>query len=348
MEAFDCIILGAGPAGLKATASLITCGHKVLMLEKEENPGGKLLRWDTLFPHGEKAGDILENLLAPVRDTIRTGVNIISINNSGNYFELIDDKSNIYRSLTLVVTTGFVPFDAGIKEEYGYGIYGNVITSIELEEMFANNDIHTSDGRIPGKVAFIHCVGSRDVKVSREHCSAVCCITGIKQAVELSKRIPGIRVSCLYMDLRLHGRFYEDRYKKAQMDYRIQFIRGRLSETNQNADGTIVLRYEDTLAGRPAKMTVDLVILLVGMDPAPLPPFTREPERAVDGFFGRGLTGDITGGTSPGLFFAGTCAGPKNLAETMNEATRMAVEASKYISAFKQTKQVTSGDGVRV
>jgi heterodisulfide reductase subunit A len=199
-------------------------------------------------------------------------------------------------------------------------------------------------GKIPEKVAFIHCVGSRDIKVGNEFCSANCCITGIKQAIELKKMLPRLQVYCLYMDLRLGGRFFEDCYKNAQIDHKIQFIRGRLSETNENADHTLVLRYEDTLAGKPAKVTVDLVILLVGMQPDPsitqLMPGI-DVEIGTDGFFGTGRIYQKRSDTPEGLFFAGSCTGPKSITQSTDEAAEIAFRVNEFLK-----KKITNQSAV--
>ena len=346
---FDCIIVGAGPAGLKAGNILQNYGHKVCILEKEEAPGGKLTIWHELFPHNESAREVLPHMLSDVRPLIRTSVNIKKISRTTNQFTVLDQNDNEYKAPVLLIATGFKPFDARLKEEYGYGIYENVITSVELEEMFRNNRVTTSTGKLPEKVAFIHCVGSRDIKVGSEFCSANCCITGIKQAVELKKMFPYLNISCLYMDLRLGGRLYEYCYKTAQTDYKVQFIRGRLSETNENPDKTIVLRYEDTLAGRPAKLTVDMVILLVGMQPDHsilnlLPDIDEQVGR--DGFFGTGRIDHSYKNTDDGLFFAGSCTGPKSVTQSTDEAADIASWINIYLKKELHTETPEYNDRI--
>jgi heterodisulfide reductase subunit A len=330
----DCIIIGSGPAGLKAGTILNALGYQVCILEKERMPGGKLNTWYNLFPHYEPAHEILMQMLQDTQSMILTSVRITGISRIQECFSISDQNGNEYRASALLIATGFKPFDAHHKEEYAYGIYDNVITSVDLEEMFKNNRVVNADGNIPGKVAFIHCVGSRDIKVGNEFCSANCCITGIKQAIELKKMIPWLNVYCLYMDLRLGGRFFEDCFKMAQVKYKIQFIRGRLSETNENPDQTLVLRYEDTLAGRPAKMTVDMVVLLVGMQPdksiLKLSPVI-DGHIGPDGYFGEGRIDQSFNKKDNGLFFAGACTGPKSIIQSTDEASEVAFRIHQYL-----------------
>jgi heterodisulfide reductase subunit A len=348
---FDCIIVGAGPSGLKAARILKDCGHKVCLLEKEEIPGGKLNTWHELFPHNESAPVILQQILSGLEPDILTSIKIRTITRVADHFAVTDQNENEYRAPALLIATGFEPFDARLKEEYGYGIYDNVITSVELEQMFRNNNFSTTTGKIPDKIAFIHCVGSRDIKVGSEFCSANCCITGIKQAIELKKIFPAVHITCLYMDLRLGGRLYEYCYKTAQIDYKIQFVRGRLSEANENNDKTLVLRYEDTLAGKPAKITVDLVVLLVGMQPdhsilGLLPDIDRQVGR--DGFFGTGMIENSYRSAEDGLFFAGSCTSPKSVTQSTDESADVAFRINMYLKNKMDTQTTSYDDKIRI
>ena len=127
---FDCIIAGAGPAGLKAASLLDALGYEVYILEKEKIPGGKLNIWHELFPYNERASLIREQMLAGTSHRIRTSVTIKSISRTNGEFCLKDRNEDEYCAPALLIATGFRPFDACQKEEYGYGIYDNVITSV--------------------------------------------------------------------------------------------------------------------------------------------------------------------------------------------------------------------------
>ena len=101
---------------------------------------------------------------------------------------------------SLLLTTGFDIFEAERKEEYGYGIYDNVITSVDLEQVFnSGKPLQTARGKTPKRIGFIHCVGSRDEKAGNLHCSKVCCVTAVKQAIEVKEMLPSCRsISFLY------------------------------------------------------------------------------------------------------------------------------------------------------
>ena len=108
-----------------------------------------------------------------------------------------------------------------------------------------------ADGSRPRRIAFLHCVGSRDEKVCQQHCSKVCCITGVKQAMEMKQLFPEADVFNFYMDIRMFGPGYEEMYREAQQKYNIHFLRGRISEASPTIDGRVQIKAEDTLTGRP-------------------------------------------------------------------------------------------------
>ena len=136
---------------------------------------------------------------------IKTDIHIDDIEKEGDVFHVTFRRNNAatvqtYDVDAVVVCTGFDLFKAERKQEYGYGIYNNVITNVELERYFKTH----RDERIdePRRIGFVHCVGSRDVKVNNTYCSKVCCATALKQACEIKDEFPESDVYCFYMDLR--------------------------------------------------------------------------------------------------------------------------------------------------
>ncbi len=150
-----------------------------------------------------------------------------------------DEKSESAEAL--ILATGYELFDAHRKEEYGYGIYNNVITSADLEKMFrSGKPLTTLNGKTPRKIGIVHCVGSRDEKVGNLYCSKVCCVTGVKQAIEIKKMVPGCDVFSFYMDLRMFDRHFEEMYFEAQQKWGVNFIHGRLSECAETTEFDLV------------------------------------------------------------------------------------------------------------
>ena len=243
-----------------------------------------------------------------------------------------------YTSRALLLATGFDLFEARKKEEYGYGIYNNVITSAELEKKFkSGGGILTSEGKIPSRIGIVHCVGSRDEKVGNLYCSKVCCVTGVKQAIELKEMYPSSAVFNFYMDLRMFDRYFEELYYEAQQKWGVSFIRGRLSECAENPDGSIVVKTEDTLSGKPLKMTVDLLILLAGFVPSSRSASLVDMlglERGCDGFVSSADSHVKNNSTSlPGLFLAGALKGPSSISEAIADARAAAMQIAGYLKS---------------
>lgn len=328
-------VIGAGIAGLEAARQLAALGYKPVLIEKSSATGGHVAQWNRLFPDMTPAADVIEPLRAQTAG-VKTllGTEISAINRLKDEYNLVLSDGSSLLCQAVLFATGFRLFDASKKEEYGYGIYDRVITNRDLEHWFNTRE----DKRIsqPKAVGFVHCVGSRDLKAGNTQCSKVCCITAIKQAIEMKEEFPDAEVYCFYMDLRLFGKKYEDFYIKAQRDHGIHFIRGRVSEVGEAVDGRVVVKAEDTLNGKPVKVTLDLLVLMAGILCNPdAQRYARETGVAVDedGFLkSRDNLAAITESSRPGVFFAGACTGAKTVPETLAEARSAALAIHQYFS----------------
>lgn len=319
------LVIGGGIAGLQAAAALRDEGFEPLIIEKESSTGGHVSRWDRLFPTQKQAREVIEELTAATAGIESvTDREIVSLTPEADRVTATTTTGERFTGRAAVVATGFDLFDARLKEEYGYGLYENVITSAELEAMFRAGRVTMKNGETPKRVAILHCVGSRDEKVGQNHCSKVCCITGIKQAIELTEAVPGVQVMNFYMDLRAFGNGYEELYRRSQIENGVTYIRGRISEAGETHDKRIQLKVEDTLVGRPLRLTVDLLVLLVGMRAPQCCGSFGLPTQA-NGFFAPRdpYTGNVQS-TVPGIYLAGTATGPKTIGETVNEAVAVA------------------------
>ena len=177
--------------------------------------------------------------------------------------------------------------------------------------------------------------GSRDEKVGAHHCSRVCCITGVKQAIEMKELFPSAEVYNFYMDIRMFGPGYEELYRRAQLEYNINFVRGRISEASQTIDGRVQVKAEDTLVGRPLKMTVDMLVLIVGMKGgARNGAYARSGElRVAENGFMQPLdpfSGNVLSQRAD-IFYAGTVTAPKNIGESLNEGAAVAERVAGYL-----------------
>ncbi|MGE4567720.1 MAG: FAD-dependent oxidoreductase [Bacteroidales bacterium] len=331
------IIIGGGIAGMEAARCLNEMGFETVLIEKETTLGGHVAKWHHLFPTLQPAEEIVRLLRAATRDSsVILGKQVEALTREGNFFKAQLSDGRIIPGNAVLMTTGFSLFNAQRKEEYGYGIYNNVITSADLETLLhSGQPLLTPSGKVPDKVAFIHCVGSRDDKVGNRYCSRVCCVTAVKQAIEIREKIPACQPYCFYMDLRMFGLEYEQLYLDAQAKYGVTFIRGRLSEAAEDIEGNLVIKAEDTLMGRPLKMTVDLLVLMVGMEAnrhdelfKSMPLLTGKERfiQPLNGFSMNNYT------EQEGLFVAGTCSGPKNIPETLADVRSGCLAIREYLN----------------
>ncbi len=242
----------------------------------------------------------------------------------------------------VVLATGFRPFDVSRTPFYGYGMYPNVYTSLEVEHMLNRSGptggaITLRDGHAPGSVAIVHCVGSRDVTTNR-WCSRVCCMSSLKLAHLLRART-GADVFNFYIDMRTPGPAFEEFYQ-SRLNEGVHFIRGRVAEVTDWAldaseEGKLVIRVEDTLLATVRRVPVDMVVLSVGFEP------TADAE-AVARLFGVGCSPDgfflephpklvRENGPTDGVFVAGCCDGPKDLHDTIAQAGAAAAAALAFM-----------------
>lgn len=332
------LIIGGGAAGLEAGGLLKKLGYNLILIEEKKELGGHLAKWDRLFPTMEQAHDVLDKLITNIQGvTVFTGTRIDSINVLDRSYNVILSNGITILADALLVATGFDLFKAEKKEEYGYGIYEKVITNADLEQYYKT----LSDSRIqnPKRIGFVHCVGSRDEKAQNRGCSKVCCATAVKQACEIKKQFPKAEVYCFYMDLRMFGRGWEDLYLKAQKEYGIRFIRGRVSEVSENKEKNLIVKAEDTLSSKPLKVTLDLLVLMSGIRPSEGGAHIKRMLNLLsdsDGFFStKDSYYSLQKSNLSGLFFAGTATGPKTLPDTLHEARSAAIEIHNYLTAEK-------------
>lgn len=337
-QAADVLVVGGGPAGLEAAGRLAQAGFHVLLLEKDSQAGGKLNQWDKLFPDFQDAKEVAEKLLQKIPQelvTLQCGTDIRQIRREGEQWIAETEDGRRFQAPAMLLATGFEPFNAVRKEEYGYRIYPNVITSVELEQMIGEGRIHTSEGKTPQSIAYIQCVGSRDEKVGNHYCSVNCCICAVKQSIEAKQLLPDVRQYCFYMDLRMTGQHFEERYRESQEKYHVNFIRGRVSESTLTKEGRIQIKAEDTLLSRPVKMEADLLVLMVGMETSPSTrKFARE--LGISDPYGFYLSADHESADNatahPGLFVAGSGKRPLSVPKTLKDADAAAWEIAAYLN----------------
>ncbi len=335
------LVLGGGIAGIQAATGLAEQGFETILVEKEEALGGRLRdpNLHYLYPTMRPAADVLKTNIARLKKSgarILTGTEVESIDGFVGNFDitLTGAVSEEVKVGAIILAFGASLHDPG--EEFGYDRRENVITSEELETIFCENDDQVLiGGRKPESASFILCVGSRE-----EHgftgCSRYCCPTAIKQALILNEQ--GINTTIFYRDIRTVSAGAEEMYRKAR-GQGVLFIRippGEKPEIlgNERAEG---LRCYDELLGQKLEVPTDLVILSVGMRP-------RQPETekfhlmlkasiGLDGFFleRHPELGPVET-VVEGVFLAGTIQGPKDIVDSVAQASAAAAKAAVLLS----------------
>lgn len=253
----------------------------------------------------------------------------------------------------IVVTAGFDVYDPEPTHDFGYGLYDNVITGMELERLINASGptmgkvVRPSDVKPPKKVGFIQCVGSRDKKRNR-YCSSFCCMYALKDAQLIREKYPDSEVYIMYMDMRTPFRNYEEFYDRAR-DMGIRFIRGKPGKVTENEDNGLKVRVEDTLTNDIIDLDLDLLVLSVGAVSSESTERIRKilkVSRAADGFLMEAhpkLKPVDT--TLDGIFIGGVSQGPKDIPYSVSQGSACAARASRYLA---QGKAITEGITVEV
>ncbi len=271
---------------------------------------------------------------------------------------------------SIIVATGFQQFDPAGVYQYGYRRYPNVLTGLEFERLCNSSgptvgkivlkdgrepespsaEAGQSPGRVRGKavpkeerepdsIAILHCIGSRD-KNYHEYCSRVCCMYSLKYSHLIREKVPNAEIYQLYIDLRCFGKGYEEFYNRLQEEG-VNFIRGRAAEVTDLAEtpeekGKLIVMCEDTLIGRQRRIPVDMVILSCALEPkADAEEVARlfKISRSADGFFlEKHPKLDPVATTTDGVFVVGCCQGPKDIPDTVAQASAAAARALAMIS----------------
>jgi heterodisulfide reductase subunit A len=246
-------------------------------------------------------------------------------------------RSLTIRTDAVIVASGFQLNAMTLKPQYSAALSQNIVSPLTLERLLAPHGpygrvLRPSDGKIPASVAFVQCAGSRDQSIGVPYCSRVCCMYAIKQAMLLSGSLPLADITIYYMDIRAFGKGYEQFYQNAKA-MGVSFVRGKVARIEPVDGGDLSLHVESTEdAGNPLQEhRHDLVVLAQGMIPGWQPSATTPVACASDGFVATPALHAPTVTTAPGIFVAGTAAGPKDIVDTITEAGAAAMQTSQYL-----------------
>lgn len=244
----------------------------------------------------------------------------------------------------VVIATGYQLFPADLKPQYGYGRYKNVVTGTEMERLLAptrpyNGVLRPGDGKVPERIAYVMCTGSRDETVGNPLCSKFCCMYSLKQNQLLMGALPLAEVTVHYIDIRAAGKGYDEFFEQAKA-MGTTFIKGRVARITETDEGNLVLRYEDIEhGGQLVEVEYDLVVLAVGVQPNPGVAQLFAPGALA--FDPQGYVDEVDEDMSPaatsipGVFVAGAASGPRDIPESILHAGAAAVQAAAHLEARK-------------
>ncbi|MGA8179926.1 MAG: FAD-dependent oxidoreductase, partial [Desulfobacterales bacterium] len=249
----------------------------------------------------------------------------------------------------LVISTGFEPALTTKDGEFGYGRYQNVVTSLQYERMLSATGPYEghlrrpSDGKVPRSVAWIQCVMSRDPSRNRPFCSSVCCMQAAKQAILTRTHEPDTRAAIYFMDIRAHGKGFDDYVDRARFNYGVEYRRSMISQIYLNPENeNLIIETFDHHLHRKKEEEYDLVVLSSGFKPSEgFADLSARLGLAVNPYGFLTTEFDEPVSTSrPGVFVCGGIEAPKDIPETVIQAGAAAAEAAILISNARNTETV--------
>ncbi|MGQ9508940.1 MAG: FAD-dependent oxidoreductase [Thermodesulfobacteriota bacterium] len=317
----EVLIIGGGIAGITAALELAQLGIPLILIEKNHKIGGLAASFCC------KASEACNKCFACVVDkkilevnqkreiSILTQTEVIGIKRNEKKFEVLLKKGRERINLqvsAIVIAVGIDPFDARQKGEYGYGRYANVITAKDLDEMlrYQGNLVRPSDGRLPERIAFFQCVGSRDESIGNLYCSQICCAYALRLIKAIRYHYPKVELSFFYMDIQPAGPSFQSFLQSCREDKGIRFIRSLPSKIYFSPSTNLLkVRVPDPEKGEVVEEIFDLIVLSVGM-------VLNQGAKSLFQWLDLTYTEDGFIAPEPiekGLFIAGACSGPKDI-----------------------------------
>lgn len=325
------IVIGGGVSGMRAALDLAGLGVETVLVERGSTLGGLLGGVNRIFPSMEPSSEIVGPMVREVESSefieVLLGEGVESLDRGRDSIMARLSSGRELSGDGVIFATGLVPFDATEIPEFGLGRFPEVVTSLQLEGLLRESvNGKLLRERRAESVVFIQCVGSRVERRGHPYCSAVCCGGAIKNALLIKELDPEVEVSVLYIDIRTHGKGWEDLYREGRKK-KIRFIRGQPSLVSRKpgVEGVMVSG-ENTLLKELYRIRADLVVLQVGLG---ISPDTREMLSSLGiSMRGDGLPSDQL---PDGVFLAGTVESPKEMAACLDQAGACAARAAGYL-----------------
>ncbi len=261
----------------------------------------------------------------------------------------LDEKEEIIEEDVgaIILATGYDLYDGRKLPEYGYGIYKNVIDSLQFEQLIVPSGptkgriVRISDGKPAKRVVFIQCAGQRDVN-HLPYCSKICCMYVAKEALMFKSKVPDGEAYIFYIDVRTAGKGYEEFYKKVQEIPGVKYIRGRVGKVWEDENGDLIVTGIDTLTGETVKIRADLVVLALGMIPNLDKRLVEKLKISTDEY---GFAQEVHPKLKPveteigGVYIAGAVQGPKDISESVAQASAAASKALQLLTKDEIEKE---------
>ena len=237
----------------------------------------------------------------------------------------------------IVVATGFNPIKLDKYDEFAYSQSADVITSLELERLMnaagpnGGTLLRPSDKKHPHRIAFIQCVGSRcDDGKGKSYCSKICCMYTAKHAMLIREKYPDTEVYVFYIDVRTPGKNFDEFYRRAVEEYGVNYVKGMVGKVLPEPDGTLTVRASDLLNGQQLNLSCDLVVLAAAIEPdksaRPLATMLTASMDTNDFFTEAHPKLRPVESPTAGIFLSGACQGPKDIPETVSQASACAAK----------------------
>lgn len=253
---------------------------------------------------------------------------------------LMQDRTEKLNVGAVILALGIETFQAELKGEYGYGEFANVVSALQFERIlcasgpYGGHVVRPSDHKEPKRIAFLQCVGSRDMRCGKEYCSSVCCTYATKEAILAREHCPGAEITIFGMDFRTHGKDFEKFMLRAQKESGVRYIRGRIPAVDEDpATGNLWLAFEDE-DGRRTEEEFDLVVLSVGLEvPLRVRELANRLGVSVDEYgFAAAKQNRPLETSRPGVFVCGAFEAPKDIPETVMQASAAAAAAGGILA----------------
>ncbi len=264
----------------------------------------------------------------------------------------MSDEEIIEEVGSIIVATGLKPYDPTELDEYGYTRFENVLTSVEFERLVNAGGpsqgklIRPSDRKAPKSVGFVQCVGSRSAKNGGDYCSNICCMNTIKSTLVLKEHFPDMEIKVFYIDIRAFGKGFEELYTRSRR-MGVQYIRGLPGSAEETDEKSMRVAVENTATGKLEFHDLDMLVLALGVEPAPGTQRLQEfmgLQLSADGFFleAHPKLQPVDAATR-GVFYAGCAEGPKDIKESVTQASAAAVRAIRLMHKGEiTTEPITS------